>query len=476
MNSALSEQRSGASGVTSPQAMSDLIQEALTSESPSAATLLNRRLLAADGLLPPTDLRNSTTATGKVPTRVAIVSLLFNWPSTGGGIVHTAELAEFLTRDGFDVCHFFAVHPAWSVGGVSAPLPYNSVAIHFSESGWNREGIQQAFREALDSFEPHGVIITDSWNSKGLLAAAASKWPYYIRLAAMECLCPLNNVRLLVEPGGQIRQCRQTQLATRGQCVSCVRQNAAFSGSLHARERELAGFDSDAFDVELRTAFANAEAILVVNPLIGALCEPFARDVQIIPSGFNPKRFEQLPARSFAEGKIRILFAGLIEELMKGFHVVWDACCQLWKQRQDFELHVTADEGPCEAPFLRYRGWKSQEDLPGLMADCDVIVVPTIAQEALGRTAVEAMAAGRPVIASRLGGLPWVVSDQVTGLLFEPGDSSELCECLHRLADNPAWSQALGLAGRQQFEARFTWEQILTRHYRPLLARLRTNA
>lgn len=289
----------------------------------------------------------------------------------------------------------------------------------------------------------------------------------------MECLCPLNNVRLLVDAGGEIRQCPQTQLATREVCVACVSKNARMSGSLHAIERQLAGFGTVGFDSELRTVFADAEAILVVNPFIGALCEPYARAVHVIPSGFDPARFQDLPLRVFGEGGTRILFAGIVNEFMKGFHVLWEACHQLWNLRQDFELHVTADDCNFQAPFLRAAGWKSQNELPLLMAHCDIVVVPTIAQEALGRTAVEAMGAGRPVVASRIGGLPWVIADQETGLLFEPGNASELCACLNTLLDHPGLSQSMGTAGRQQFDARFTWDQILEAHYRPMLSTLR---
>ena len=331
---------------------------------PSYATVLNRRLLDAD------DLLSVAAPQESVPFRIAIVSLLFNWPSTGGGIVHTAELAQFLSLDGYEVCHFFAVYEPWSVGNVTELLPYNSCAIQFDEQSWNRKGIYTAFRNAVDTFHPDAVIVTDSWNSKGLLASAVSRHPYFLRLAAMECICPLNNVRLLADRESGIRQCRKSQLSTRDECLSCVNTNAHSSGSLHAAERELVGFSDDTFYPELQQAFANAEAILVVNPLIGALCEPYAKDVRVIPSGFDARRFDNLPDRNFGEGACRILFAGLVHELMKGFHVMFDACCRLWDVRQDFELHVTADPDIYEAPFLRYRGWKNQSDLPSLMAEC----------------------------------------------------------------------------------------------------------
>ena len=444
-----------------------LHSEHLIDGTPSKSQVLNQRLLEADGF------RLTESIEKPISKRIAIVSLLFNWPSTGGGIVHTAELAQFLSVDGYDVCHFFAVYEPWSVGGVREPLPYKSCAVQFDQNSWNRECIQTAFREAVDSFKPDAVIVTDSWNSKGLLVSAVSAYPYFIRLAAMECICPLNNVRLLADRDSGIRQCRKSQLSTREACVTCVRTNAHSSGSLHADERVLVGFSEPSFNTELQEAFANATGILVVNPLIGALCEPYAKHVHVIPSGFDAGRFVDLPERRFGEGGIRILFAGLVNELMKGFHVLFEACCRLWEVRKDFELHVTADPDQYEAPFLRYRGWKIQQELPALMAECDVVAVPTIAQEALGRTAVEAMGASRPVVASRIGGLPFTVVDEVTGLLAEPGDAGNLASQLLRLISNPEQALSLGLAGRKRFLAEHTWDHVIESKYRPLFAGVR---
>ena len=54
--------------------------------------------------------------------RVAILSFLFNWPSTGGGNHHTAELAAFLAWAGYEVKHYFARYPSWGIGRVTDAL------------------------------------------------------------------------------------------------------------------------------------------------------------------------------------------------------------------------------------------------------------------------------------------------------------------------------------------------------------------
>jgi glycosyltransferase involved in cell wall biosynthesis len=120
--------------------------------------------------------------------------------------------------------------------------------------------------------------------------------------------------------------------------------------------------------------------------------------------------------------------------------------------------------------FTRYTGWASQDELPRLYREADVVVVPTIAQEGLSRTSVEAMAAARPVVASRIGGVPYTVGDGATGLLCEPGDADDLARKLETLLDEPRLRRQMGLAGRQRFEKEFAWGVVIERYYRPLLA------
>src|SRR5262249_6874659 len=101
----------------------------------------------------------------------------------------------------------------------------------------------------------------------------------------------------------------------------------------------------------------------------------------------------------------------------------------------------------------------------------DVLAMPTVAQEALGRTAVEAMAAGKPVVASHIGGLPFTLADGATGLLCEPGDPADLAAKLERPLPDPALRIRLGEAGRRRFEEHYAWPVIIERHYRPLFKR-----
>jgi glycosyltransferase involved in cell wall biosynthesis len=411
------------------------------------------------------------TASGGA-TRVAILSFLFNWPSTGGGIVHTVELADFLGRAGYDVRHIYARSGLLGVGRHDAPTACPGVAIDIDGILDDAAAIKTAFRRAVDDFAPDRVIITDSWNSKPLLAEAVRGYPYFLRLQAMECLCPLNNVRLLPADEGGFRQCPNHQLANPSECHACLGRWGPYSGGLHRAERELCGVGSREYHESLVRAFREAEAVLVVNPLAEAMIGPHANRVRTVTAGMDPARFPWPWPDEAEEGgsrPLRILFAGLVDEPIKGFAVLQEACRRLRERRRDFELVATADPAGSHNEFTSYIGWQSQDDLPRRIRECDILAMPTVAQEALGRTAVEAMAAGRPVVASRLGGLPFTVIDGATGLLVEPGDPGDLARKLEILLDDPALRRRLGDEGRRRFDEHYAWPVIIERHYRPLL-------
>ncbi|WP_020471400.1 glycosyltransferase family 4 protein [Zavarzinella formosa] len=406
------------------------------------------------------------------PVRVAILSLLFNWPSTGGGTVHTTELAKFLALDGYDVRHFYARHDGWGIGRVVGHPPHPAVELAFDESTWNAASIQARFREAVQGFDPDAVIVSDSWNFKPLLADAVRPYPVILRLQALECLCPLNNIRLRPAPPGPPRQCPLHQLARPDACAECVRENDRSSGDLHRAERALSGVGTPEYREIFFRAFAESRAVLVVNPLTEAMVSPYAPDVRVVTAGMDPARFPP-PAAERDRGqndRIQILFAGLTSEWIKGFHVLFEACENLWRRRKDFELIVTdSSRADYARDFIRFVGWQSQSDLPRHFHAADIVAVPAVAQEALGRTAVEGMAAGRPVLASRLGGLPFTVPDGSSGILFEPGNVADLIAKLAMLLDDPELRKRLGLSGRRRFEEHYAWPMIIHKHYRPLL-------
>jgi glycosyltransferase involved in cell wall biosynthesis len=85
-------------------------------------------------------------------------------------------------------------------------------------------------------------------------------------------------------------------------------------------------------------------------------------------------------------------------------------------------------------------------------------VLPSLS-EGLPNVLLEAMALGRPVVATRVGGVPDVVEDGATGLLVAPGRSGELADAILRLLKAPAFAKELGEAGREKVRSEFSFER-----------------
>jgi len=95
------------------------------------------------------------------------------------------------------------------------------------------------------------------------------------------------------------------------------------------------------------------------------------------------------------------------------------------------------------------------------MSILDALILPSISHEDFPNVIIEAMALRKPVIASRLAGIPEQVSDDVTGILVEPQNRSELADAICYLIDHPVKRFEMGQAGFKKFKEKFTCEKAL---------------
>ena len=102
----------------------------------------------------------------------------------------------------------------------------------------------------------------------------------------------------------------------------------------------------------------------------------------------------------------------------------------------------------------------AQYDIPKIMADLDLLVLPSVGKEAFGRVIIEAGASGVPVIATRVGGAIEIIEDGHTGILVRPGDILELVNSIIRVLKDRELSKGLATEARRKIEREYSLEKM----------------
>jgi glycosyltransferase involved in cell wall biosynthesis len=125
------------------------------------------------------------------------------------------------------------------------------------------------------------------------------------------------------------------------------------------------------------------------------------------------------------------------------------------------------------ADVVRFTGWRFRpEEMPQLHAALDVYVLASKQPEPFGLVLLEAMATGRPVVATNHGGPREICVHEETGLLVPPDDPRVMADAILRLVGDPARARAMGAAGRRRVETHYTQQRMvegLQRVYEELL-------
>jgi glycosyltransferase involved in cell wall biosynthesis len=157
----------------------------------------------------------------------------------------------------------------------------------------------------------------------------------------------------------------------------------------------------------------------------------------------------------------------------KGVLVLLEACAILEGQGVSFHCHFAGTETAeiradifADKKNITYHGSANSEKKERLLQMAQIFVFPTFyPKEAFPLVCLEAMQFSLPVIATSEGGIPDIVEPGKTGLLVERENAQDLACALRTLIENPAMRQAMGSAGRQAFEERYTlpkWEETLS--------------
>jgi glycosyltransferase involved in cell wall biosynthesis len=189
-------------------------------------------------------------------------------------------------------------------------------------------------------------------------------------------------------------------------------------------------------------------------------------------AGISPRRLTHIangiplhpPAAAISrpewpDDKRRLLFVGRFDR-QKGVDILLEALHELRDSTFAYLVGsaVLGDNDALTLPDnVRVTGWLSGSALTAYYQSADLLVAPS-RWEGFGLTAVEAMRAGLPVIAARVGGLTEVVEHGVTGLLVEPNSSRALVEAIRSVGAESL--QSMGAAGRQRFAEHFTLDRM----------------
>ena len=227
--------------------------------------------------------------------------------------------------------------------------------------------------------------------------------------------------------------------------------------------------------------FSAATGLLAVSEEVARYVESFETaqgKVHVVPNGVNPERFPahleaSLPA---GDGIFTVGFLGSMKP-WHGLEKLIDAFARFHARWPDTRLLLVGD-GPVREQLaaeawsrnlgnaVQFTGAVAAGAVPGLLASMDVAVAPypDLANFYFSPLKLyEYMAAGLPVIASRVGQIEQVIEDQLTGFLVPPGEVPALAEALERMREQPEFSRRLGQAARKKALLEHTWDRTVER-------------
>ncbi len=237
------------------------------------------------------------------------------------------------------------------------------------------------------------------------------------------------------------------------------------------------------FHRRTRTTCRRSDAVIAVSP---QLADDARREfglqpaiVHVILNGVDAALFapdeaarQNLRARlGIPRDAFVLLTAGRLERA-KGHHLALRVVAAL--RAQGFAPHLlVAGSGPDEAwlreeavslglsDFVHWLGHVPREEMPAAYDAADVALMLSLRTEAFPYAVVEAMACGRPVVASRVGGIPAAIADERDGFLVATGDANAAAERVLALARDSERRAAMGQAARQTVLERFTLERMV---------------
>jgi len=191
--------------------------------------------------------------------------------------------------------------------------------------------------------------------------------------------------------------------------------------------------------------------------------------VYVIPNGVNLPSIQNIQSRSLPMSSI--FYVGMLLK-SKGVDILISAIPIIKKSIPDACLYI-AGAGKEEAKLknlvkelnvegnVKFLGFITEEEKYAYYKSIDIFVLPSLF-EPFGIVLLEAMACGKPIVASNVGGIPYIVEDGKTGLLFESENVEDLAEKIVTLLKDKESREKMGKAGKERAKE-FTWEKVAER-------------
>jgi phosphatidylinositol alpha-mannosyltransferase len=198
-------------------------------------------------------------------------------------------------------------------------------------------------------------------------------------------------------------------------------------------------------------------------------------DYEIIPNGIDLSRFSPpdiAPLTEFCDGKKNILFVGRLES-RKGLIYLLKAYWRIKRRVPNSRLIIV---GPGKRLRRKYEKWVakyhlkdvvfvgfvSQEELPRYYKTADIFCAPATGRESFGIVLLEAMAMGKPIIASDIEGYRCVLTNGVEGIMVPPNDDRKFAQALTILLTDPVLCQRMGANGLVKVQE-YSWDKVARR-------------
>ena len=224
--------------------------------------------------------------------------------------------------------------------------------------------------------------------------------------------------------------------------------------------------------LQLPYVLDRAHTVIALSRSDAALLATYGQDperIEVVSPGMDMDRFEDGPEPGSRVDQ-KLLYVGRVV-YQKGVRELMHSFAALCEDEEGVELVVAGDGDDLEEmkeltrrlkveDKVSFRGWVNRDELIGLYHEATALILPSFS-EGMPYAVLEAMAAGRPVICSRVSGLEEVVDHGVNGLLYDLGDEEGLRNAMLRLVRDPEESRRMGQRGREDCLKRFSQERWL---------------